>query len=87
MVIWSTCANEWFFSDLIKFMTSSEVIVFVVEGIDAIKKLNELVGASDPEKSGKDTIRCKYGISKKENTIHSSLNEEAYIKEYKLFFN
>ncbi len=86
-IIWNPCANEWFFPDLIEFMTSSEVIVFVVEGVDAIKKLNDLVGSSNPAKSEKNTIRYRYGISKKENTIHSSLDEKEYIKEYNLLFN
>ncbi len=86
-IIWSPCANEWFFPQLIEFMTSSEVVVFIVEAADAIERFNKLVGSSDPLEAEDDTIRYKYGVSKKENTIHSSLNQKEYVKEYNLLFN
>lgn len=72
---------------MVEFMTSSESIVFVVEGVSAIERLNDLVGKYDPALAEKHTIRYKYGTNKMENIIHSSLNKEEYIKEYNLFFN
>lgn len=85
-IIWSTCAKEWFFPQLIEFMRSSEVVIFVVEAVDTIRVFNDLVGSSDPSKAEKNTIRYKYGISKKENTIHSSLDQKEYAKEHNLLF-
>lgn len=86
-IVWSTCVNEWFFPSMVEFMTSSDSIVFVVEGFSAIERLNDLVGRYDPTLAERNTIRYKYGIDKMENIIHSSLNKEEYVREYNLFFN
>ena len=85
--IWSSCRNEYFYKDMVRFLTSGKCIVFLVEGEDAINRLNVLVGHYDPLKAGKGTIRGPFGCSAMENVIHSSLNEEAFQREANLFFS
>jgi nucleoside-diphosphate kinase len=85
-IVWKTCRKEWFFEDMIKFMTSGKCIVFIVKGERAMEKLNELVGHYDPETAKENTIRHKFGKSKMQNIIHSSLNIQQFIIETILFF-
>ena len=52
-----------FFNDLVKFMTSGPVMVQVLEGESAIKKNRDLMGATDPKKADKGTIRADFADS------------------------
>jgi len=85
-LIWKPCIGQWFYNEMIEFSTSSDCIVFLAEGDDAINRLNDLVGHYDPEKACEGTIRRKYGISCMENIIHSSTDETTYKEETTLFF-
>ena len=85
-IIWSSCKNEYFYNDMIKFSMSDKCIVFVVEGENAIERLNFLVGYHDPYRAEVGTIRNTFGTSKMENIIHSCLDKNAFEKEYSLFF-
>src|SRR5438552_3937215 len=49
-----------FFKDLVDFMTSGPVMIQVIEGNDAIAKNRELMGATDPKKADKGTIRADF---------------------------
>jgi nucleoside-diphosphate kinase len=61
-----------FFSDLVKFMISGPVMVQVLEGEDAIKKNRDLMGATDPKKAEKGTIRADFAESIDANAVHGS---------------
>lgn len=61
-----------FFRDLVKFMTSGPVMVQVLEGEDAIKKNRDLMGATDPKKAEKGTIRADFADSIDANAVHGS---------------
>ena len=52
-----------FYNDLIDFMTSGPVVVMVLEGEDAVAKNRELMGATDPKKAEKGTIRADFAES------------------------
>lgn len=83
--IWPSCREMEFYGDMVDLFLSGDCIVFLVEGEDAIKQLNDVVGHFDPEKAEVGTIRRLLGTSPMENVIHSSLDEEAYEKEKSLF--
>ncbi len=61
-----------FFKDLVKFMISGPVMVQVLEGENAVAKNRELMGATDPKKADKGTIRADLANSIDENTVHGS---------------
>ena len=61
-----------FFEDLVKFMISGPVMVQVLEGEGAIAKNRELMGATDPKKADKDTIRADFADSIDANAVHGS---------------
>jgi nucleoside-diphosphate kinase len=61
-----------FFKDLVKFMTSGPVMVQVLEGENAVAKNRELMGATDPKKADKGTIRADLAAGIEENVAHGS---------------
>jgi len=75
-----------FFADLVEFMTSGPVLVQVLEGEDAIAKNRELMGATDPKKAAKGTIRADFADSIDANAVHGSDGPETARKEIAFFF-
>ncbi|MCX7958279.1 MAG: nucleoside-diphosphate kinase [Deltaproteobacteria bacterium] len=61
-----------FFKDLVEFMTSGPVVLFVLEGENAIERYRKLMGATDPKKAEKGTIRADLAESMQCNTVHGS---------------
>ena len=61
-----------FFKDLVRFMISGPVMLQVLEGENAVAKNRELMGATDPKKADKGTIRADLANSIDENTVHGS---------------
>jgi nucleoside-diphosphate kinase len=61
-----------FFEDLVKFMISGPVMVQVLEGDGVIAKNRELMGATDPKKADKGTIRADFADSIDANAVHGS---------------
>lgn len=75
-----------FYSDLVKLMTSGPVVIMVLEGDQAISKNRQLMGATDPEKAEKGTIRADFAESISQNTVHGSDSPEAARQEISFFF-
>ncbi len=61
-----------FFKDLVDFMISGPVMVQVLEGENAIQKHRDLMGATDPSKAAKGTIRADFAQSIDANAVHGS---------------
>jgi len=61
-----------FFSDLVNFMISGPVMEQVLEGESAIQKNRDLMGATDPKKAAKGTIRADFADSIDANAVHGS---------------
>jgi nucleoside-diphosphate kinase len=76
-----------FFRDLVEFMTSGPVVVQVLEGENAIAKYRDLMGATDPAKADKGTIRKLYAKSVQENSVHGSDGADTAMKEIAQFFS
>ena len=75
-----------FFKDLVGFMTSGPVIIQVLEGEDAIQKNRDLMGATDPKKAQKGTIRADFAQSIDANAVHGSDSAENAAVEIAYFF-
>jgi len=75
-----------FFRDLVKFMTSGPVMVQVLEGEGAIAKHREVMGATDPKKAEKGTIRADLATSIDENIVHGSDAPDTAAREIAYFF-
>ncbi len=75
-----------FFKDLVKFMTSGPVMVQVLEGEGAIAKNREVMGATDPKKADKGTIRADLATSIDENIVHGSDAPDTAAREISYFF-
>jgi len=75
-----------FFKDLVKFMTSGPVMVQVLEGEGAIAKNREVMGATDPRKAAKGTIRADLATSIDENIVHGSDAADTAAREIAYFF-
>jgi nucleoside-diphosphate kinase len=75
-----------FFKDLVSFMISGPVMIQVLEGEGAIAKNRELMGATDPKKADKGTIRADFADSIDANAVHGSDAPETAAQEIAFFF-
>jgi nucleoside-diphosphate kinase len=75
-----------FFKDLVAFMTSGPVMVQVLEGDGAVLKNRDIMGATDPKKADKGTIRADLADSIDANTVHGSDSAENAAREIAFFF-
>ena len=75
-----------FFRDLVDFMTSGPVMIQVLEGEGAVQKNRDLMGATDPRKADKGTIRADFAQSIDANAVHGSDSAENAVVEIAYFF-
>ena len=75
-----------FFNDLVTFMISGPVMITVLEGDNAIAKNRDLMGATDPKKANKGTIRADFADSIDANAVHGSDAPETAAAEVAFFF-
>ncbi len=75
-----------FYPELVKMMTSGPVVLMVVDGDNAVLRLREIVGSTDPSKAAPGTIRQAFGKSVGENAIHASDSAESAKREITFFF-
>ncbi|MEO8037902.1 MAG: nucleoside-diphosphate kinase [Betaproteobacteria bacterium] len=75
-----------FFNDLVNFMISGPVMIQVLQGDGAIAKNRELMGATDPKKADKGTIRADFADSIDANAVHGSDGTETAAVEIAYFF-
>ncbi|MEO8144955.1 MAG: nucleoside-diphosphate kinase [Betaproteobacteria bacterium] len=75
-----------FFKDLVDFMISGPVLVQVLQGENAILKNRDLMGATDPKKAAKGTIRADFADSIDANAVHGSDAPETARGEIAFFF-
>lgn len=75
-----------FYADLVKFMTSGPIVVQVLEGESAVKRYRDVMGATDPAKAKKGTIRKELAESIERNSVHGSDSAENAAAEIALNF-
>ena len=75
-----------FFGELVEFMISGPVMIQVLEGENAILKNRDLMGATDPKKADKGTIRADFADSIDANAVHGSDSAQNAAVEVTYFF-
>jgi len=76
-----------FFASLTKFMIEGPIVPMILERENAIGKLREVMGATDPAKAAEGTIRKLYAESIERNAMHGSDAPEAARFEMSYFFD
>lgn len=76
-----------FYASLVSFMTSGPVVPMVLAAHDAVPKLREVIGATDPAEADEGTVRALYAESKERNAIHASDSDENAASEIAFFFS
>jgi nucleoside-diphosphate kinase len=76
-----------FFEPLIQYITSSPVVVMVLEGNDVIETVRRTMGATNPAEAAPGTIRADFGLEIGRNLVHGSDGPETAAIEVPLFFN
>lgn len=75
-----------FYEPLIEYITSSPVVVIVLEGNDAIEIARRTMGATNPAEAAPGTIRADFGLEIGRNLVHGSDGPETAAFEVPLFF-
>jgi nucleoside-diphosphate kinase len=64
--------DKGFYNSLTKFMSSGPIFVMVLEGDNAIARVREIMGATDPAKAAANTLRRAIGTDVERNAVHGS---------------
>jgi len=75
-----------FFGGLVKFMTEGPIVVMALEREDAVKKLREVMGATNPANAAEGTVRKRFAANIERNCIHGSDAPETAEQELRFFF-
>jgi len=75
-----------FYNDLVDYITSAPIAACVFEGNGAVETARRAMGATDPAKAEKGTIRGDFGLSIEKNSVHGSDSPANAEVEIKLFF-
>ena len=78
--------GKGFYPELVDFMTSGPVMLCCLERAEAVSKLREVIGATDPALAAEGTVRKLYAESKGRNSVHASDSLPSAEREVKLFF-
>ena len=78
--------DKSFYSNLIEYMTSDQVVVILLEGDNAIKAYRDLMGSTNPEEAEEETIRKLYAVNTSYNSVHGSDSPENARIEIDFFF-
>ena len=78
--------DKHFYSKLIEYMTSDQVVVILLEGDNAISAYRDLMGSTNPEEAEEKTIRKLYAVNTTYNSVHGSDSPENARIEIDFFF-
>jgi nucleoside-diphosphate kinase len=75
-----------FYPNLEEFITSSPIVAMVIEGLDVVRVIREMLGATNGLKAAPGTIRGDFSSSRQMNLVHASDSEESAAREVSLYF-
>jgi nucleoside-diphosphate kinase len=78
--------GKTFYHKLVKFASSGSVVGVLLTRRNAIEKLREVVGATDPKEAKKGTIRRDFATNVTKNAVHASDSLQSFRYEHKFFF-
>ncbi len=76
-----------FYPNLEEFITASPIVAMVIEGLEVIRVIREMLGATSGLKAAAGTIRGDYSSSRQMNLVHASDGPEAAAREIELYFS
>jgi nucleoside-diphosphate kinase len=76
-----------FYDNLVDYISSAPIVAAVFEGKGAIEVIRKAMGATDPSKAEKGTIRGDFGLDIERNSVHGSDSTATAEEEIKLFFS
>jgi len=76
-----------FYPNLESFITSSPIVAMAIEGLEVIRVVREMLGATNGLKAASGTIRGDYSSSRQMNLVHASDSEESATRELELYFH
>lgn len=79
-------SDKPFYGILLNYITSGQVVAVLLQGNDAVRRVRQINGATDPKQADDNTIRYLYGINKTENAVHASDSLENVEKEAAIWF-
>ncbi|NLO03537.1 MAG: nucleoside-diphosphate kinase [Bacteroidales bacterium] len=86
-LFYSVHKDKPFYESLVQFMSSGPVITALLEKDNAVNDFRTLIGATNPEKAEKGTVRYLYGTDLQQNAVHGSDSDENAIIESDFFFS
>ena len=86
-ILYEVHRGKSFYNDLLKFITSGPIVALLLEREDAISKMRQVVGATNPANAEKGTIRGDLGGNIEQNVVHASDSEESAAREIPIFFS
>ena len=78
--------GKFFYDPLIEFITSGPLVAMIIEGENAIFKIREINGSTNPEVAKEGTIRKLFADSNRENCVHASDSLESAEREINIWF-
>ncbi|MCY2982018.1 MAG: nucleoside-diphosphate kinase [Planctomycetota bacterium] len=75
-----------FYPNLEEFITSSPIVALALEGLEAIRVIRDMLGATNGLKAAPGTIRGDFSSSRQMNLVHASDSEESAVRELALYF-
>ena len=76
-----------FYNDLVKYMSSGPIVAAILEKSNAVEDFRKIIGATDPAKAEKGTIRNLFAKSIEANAVHGSDSDENATIEGAFFFS
>ena len=76
-----------FFEELTTFMSSSPIVPVAISGENAIARVREIMGATNPANAAEGTIRKDFAVSVTKNSVHGSDSPKSAAREIPFFFN
>jgi nucleoside-diphosphate kinase len=76
-----------FYEPLVNFMSSNPCLVMVLEGENALQKIRDIAGTTDPQKAEQGSLRRLYAQDNRHNVLHAADSIKSAEKEIKFFFS
>ncbi len=76
-----------FYNELATFMSEGPIVPLVLEGQDAIKRVRDIMGATNPKDAAPGTIRATFATNIERNAVHGSDSEKSAAYEIPFFFS
>lgn len=78
--------DEPYFESLVAYMSSGPLVAVIFEGPDAVRRVREIMGDTDPAEAAPGTLRALYGETVESNTVHGSDGAQAAARELDIIF-